>query len=161
MIGIECTVRRARQSDIEDLLTLMRDFYAESGFTLEATTTADALQALLSSPALGRIWIAYQGSVVIGHAVLTVRFTMEHEGLSGYIDDLFVRPLYRRSGVGRGLLKELVAEARVRGCKSLQVEVGQSNTAALALYKSFGLNVATDGRVLASGRLAESPHLTS
>ena len=31
---------------------------------------------------------------------------MEHGGLSGYVDDLFVRPSFRRRGVASGLLRE-------------------------------------------------------
>ena len=146
----------ATADDIESLLSLMHDFYAESGFVLKPASTATALRALLSNPSLGCIWLAYSNSGPVGHAALTLRFTMEHEGLSGYIDDLYVRPEYRRSGVGRRLLNELVAECRRRGCKSLQVEVGQSNVAALSLYQSFGLHAATDGRILASGPVVEA-----
>lgn len=142
---------RATTDDIESLLSLMRDFYAEAGFALNRASTATALRALLADPSLGCIWLAYSNDSPVGHAVLTVRFTMEHEGLSGYIDDIYVRPQYRRGGVARCLLNELVAECRRRGCKSLQVEVGQSNAAALSLYERFGLHAATDGRVLASG----------
>lgn len=129
----------------------MHDFYAESGFVLNHTSTAAALQSLLSSPALGCIWLACADGVAIGHAVLTLRFTMEHEGLSGYVDDLYVQPMHRRQGAGRRLLDELLAECRARGCKALHVEVGKSNAAALALYAVFGLHPATDGRILASG----------
>jgi len=145
---------RATTDDIESLLSLMHDFYAESGFALDRTTTAHALRTLLSDPSLGLIWLAHSNKFPVGHAVLTVRFTMEHEGLSGYIDDLYVRPQYRRGGVGRCLLNEVFAECRRRGYRSLQVEVGQSNVAALSLYERFGLHAATDGRVLASGSLA-------
>ena len=143
--------KRATTDDIESLLSLMHDFYAESGFALNRASTTPALRALLSNSSLGCIWLAYSSNSPVGHAVLTVRFTMEHEGLSGYIDDLYVRPEHRRAGVGRCLLNELLAECRRRACKSLCVEVSQSNVAALCLYERFGLRAATDGRVLASG----------
>lgn len=144
-------IQRATSADIGSLLTLMHDFYAESGFDLNHESTATAFQSLLSDPSLGCIWLAYANNIAIGHTVLTVRFTMEHEGLSGYIDDLYVQPQHRRLGVGRGLLNELLAECRARRCKALHVEVGKSNLAALALYTKLGLHAATDGRILASG----------
>ena len=81
---------------------------------------------------------------------------MEHEGLSGYIDDLYVLPQSRRRGIGHALLTELMAECRARGCKTLKVEVDQGNAAALGLYSKFGLQVVTDGWVLASGALREA-----
>jgi ribosomal protein S18 acetylase RimI-like enzyme len=149
-------IARATAADVEALLGLMHDFYAEAGFILNRRPTAAALGVLLSSASLGCIWLARSNGVALGHAVLTVRFTMEHEGLSGYIDDLYVVPQFRRTGIGHALLAELVAECRARGCKALKVEVDQSNTAALGLYSKFGLQVATDGRVLASGALREA-----
>lgn len=148
---MQIQVHRATSADVGSLLALMHDFYAESGFVLNHTSAAAALQSLLSSPALGCIWIARASNVAIGHAVLTVRFTMEHEGLSGYIDELYVQPTQRRLGAGRSLLKELLTECRARHCKALHVEVGKSNAAAIALYAEFGLHPATDGRILASG----------
>ena len=149
-------VARATAADVEALLGLMHDFYAEAGFVLDRRPTAAALRVLLSSASLGGIWLARSNDgVALGHAVLTVRFTMEHEGLSGYVDDLYVVPQSRRTGIGHALLTELVAECRARGCTALKVEVDQGNTAALRLYSKFGLRIATDGRVLASGALRE------
>jgi ribosomal protein S18 acetylase RimI-like enzyme len=69
-----------------------------------------------------------------GIAVLTLRYTMEHGALSGYIDDLFVRPEFRRQGIARALLSELLDECQRRSCKSIYVEVGDRNVAAIELY---------------------------
>ena len=145
--------KRATSADIDALLDLMHEFYAEAGLSLDRLENARALQALLADPALGCIWLAVSDEVPVGHAVLTVRFTMEHTGLSGYIDDLYVRAPFRRAGVGHSLVAALAAECRARDCKSLQVEVGEDNVAALALYSRFGLHPLTDGRVLLSGSL--------
>jgi len=149
-------VQRATAADTGSLLALMHDFYAESGFVLDRAGAAAALESLLSSPSLGCIWLAYADNVAIGHAVLTVRFTMEHAGLSGYIDDLYVESKHRRLGAGRGLLEKLLGECSARRCRALHVEVGKSNSAALALYAEFGLYPATDGRILASGPVADA-----
>ena len=146
-------VSRATVADVDPLLALMRDFYAESGFVLDRSTHETAFTHLLSNPAIGAVWMARKGDVPAGHVVLAVRFTMEHAGLSGYVDDLYVRPGFRQLGVARRLLEELVADCRARGCRSLQVEVGADNRPALALYSSFGLHPVTDGRVLATGPL--------
>lgn len=50
-------------------------------------------------------------------------------------------------------MRRVLGECRDRGCRSLQVEVGQDNAAALALYREFGLEVLRDGRVVAAGRI--------
>lgn len=152
-MAVSFEIRRGVPDDVDALLFLMERFYAEAGFTLDRPSTAAAFRALLATPALGCVWIARAGDEPAGHVVLAVRFTMETGGLSGQVDDLYVQPQYRRLGVGRRLLDALVAECRARHCKALQVEVGRTNGAALALYERYGMRVATDGRVIASGLL--------
>jgi ribosomal-protein-alanine N-acetyltransferase len=76
---------------------------------------------------------------------------MEHGALSGYIDDLFVKPQFRRQRIARALLSELFAECRRRTCKSIYVEVGDRNVPAIELYSHLGLGPFQDGRVLFHG----------
>ena len=150
MIG----VRRATAADIGVLVELMREFYAESPFPLDAAWAADAFANLLADPALGAVWILSIGDEPVGHAVLTVRFAMEFGGLSGYIDDLFVRSSHRRQGAAQAGLEALVAECRTRGCMSLHVEVDPANVAAVTLYRRFGLAPGTDERLSLKALLA-------
>ena len=146
---MDAVIRRAGTVDVDALLDLMHAFHAEAGFALDRARNRAALTAILADASIGAIWIAEAAGVVAGHAVLTTRFTMEHTGWSGYVDDLYVAPAYRRRGVARGLLDALVGECRRRACTALQVEVGRDNVAALAAYAAFGLRIVDDGRVLA------------
>jgi ribosomal protein S18 acetylase RimI-like enzyme len=79
---------------------------------------------------------------------------MEHGALSGYIDDLFVRPEFRRQRIGHALLSELLDECRRRNCKCVYVEVGDRNVPAIQLYRRFGIGPFHDGRVLFHGSLS-------
>jgi ribosomal protein S18 acetylase RimI-like enzyme len=140
------TVRLATQADVQHLVELMREFYAESSFPLDEEWARDAFATLLADPSRGAVWIMEHDGVIAGHVVLTVRHAMEYGGLSAYIDDLFVRPAYRRRGAARAGLDALVAECRRRSCRSIQVEVAPDNRAANALYRSYGLVAGTDQR---------------
>jgi ribosomal protein S18 acetylase RimI-like enzyme len=146
-------VRRATQSDVDTLVELMREFYAESSYPLDQEWAETAFSQLLAQPELGCAWLAECDEVAAGHAVLTLRYTMEHGALSGYIDDLFVKPEFRRRGIACALLSELLDECRRRGCKSVYVEVGDRNVPAIELYRHFGLEPFQDGRVLFHGAL--------
>lgn len=143
MIG----VRRATAADIATLVELMREFYAEADFPLDDAWAAAAFSALIADPALGAAWIIAADAAPIGHVVLTVRYAMEFGGLIGYIDDLFVRKTHRRNGAATAGLDALLAECRQRGCRSVHVEVGPDNVAAVALYTRFGLAPGTDERL--------------
>jgi ribosomal protein S18 acetylase RimI-like enzyme len=147
----EIVVRKASLDDVPELVDLMEAFYGESSFPLDRQWAANSFVQLLSTPALGCVWLARVGVSAIGHAVLSVRYTMEHAALGGYIDDLYVTPEYRRQQVASRLLAALAEECRHRACASLHVEVSGSNIAALATYKRLGLAPVTDGRLLLSG----------
>jgi ribosomal protein S18 acetylase RimI-like enzyme len=150
------TVQRATEDDIEKLVLLMRDFHAEAQYPLDATWAAGAFSSLLSNPTLGCVWLMLRERQAAGFVVLSLRYTMEHAGLSGYIDDLYVRPEFRRMGAASSALDSLLAECRARGCQSIQVEVGESNPAAFALYARYGLEPAKDGRLLLSSTLSRT-----
>ncbi len=140
------TARRAERSDIPVLVELMREFYEESSFPLDGDWSARAFDMLITEPAYGAAWLIEYGRVPVGHVVLSVRFTMEFGGLSGYVDDLFVRSPYRRKGGASAGLDDLLAECHRRGCHSVQVEVGSDNHGAQALYRRHGLIPGDDGR---------------
>ena len=144
-------VRRATRSDVGTLVDLMREFYAESNHPLDEKWAELSFSKLLEHSDLGCVWLAECHRVAAGHAVLTLRYTMDHGALSGYIDDLFVKPQFRRQRIARALLSELFDECRRRICKSIYVEVGDRNVPAIELYSHFGLGPFHDGRVLFHG----------
>jgi ribosomal protein S18 acetylase RimI-like enzyme len=138
--------RPATHVDIPELVELMHEFYAESSFALDRQWAAQAFASLLDDRFRGAVWIVESDGTAAGHVVLTTRFAMEFGGLIGYIDDLFVRPGYRRRGAARVALDALVAECQRRGCRSLIVEVGPDNAGAIALYRRVGLRLRADAR---------------
>lgn len=138
--------RRAEPADTPTLVQLMREFYEESSFPLDEAWAARAFDRLMADPACGAVWLIEDGGAPAGHVVLSVRYTMEFGGLSAYIDDLFVRPVYRRQGAASIGLNALLAECRRRGCRAIHVEAGAGNDAANALYRRYGLVPVDDDR---------------
>ena len=138
--------RQAERADIPHLVALMREFYAEASYPLDDAWATGAFEHLLGEPALGAVWLVEEGDAPIGHVVLTIHFSMEFGGLCGTIDDLFVKPAYRRRGAGSAAIEAVIAECRRRGCRALSVEVGTDNRAAQALYEKFGLVSIGHGR---------------
>ena len=77
----------------------------------------------------------------------------------------------RRTGQGRALLARVIDSARAAGCARIQLEVGTTNTAAVALYRSSGFEVAgyrrgyyddpPDDALLMVHAIAEDPKSTS
>ena len=55
-----------------------------------------------------------------------------------YITNVAVLPAYRKKGIARKLLQQLLDEARQQGIYSIYLEVRDSNAAAITLYKHAG-----------------------
>lgn len=132
--------------DVAELVRLMEEFYAESGYALDRKWAERSFNTLIGDPSLGSAWLVLRGDAVVGHAVLTARFSMEYGGMDAFIDDLFVRPNYRRQGAGAAVLLRVLAECRERGVVALHVKAGQDNAAANALYSRFGLALGNNRR---------------
>lgn len=131
-------IRPATDADTPALVALMTSFYAEADFPLPAGPAARAFQHLLADPRLGGVWLAEAAGEAIGHAVLTVCFSMEYGGLRGFLDDLYVLPAARGRGTGAALLAAVRTEAAARGVRALHVEVGPENATARRLYMRAG-----------------------
>ena len=59
-----------------------------------------------------------------------------------YITNVAVLPGYRGNGIGRALLKAAVDGAQERNCDFITLEVRESNSVAIDLYKSLGFTEA-------------------
>ena len=149
-------IRQARPSDLPDLLELMREFYAESDYPLNAEHARDAFLPLLSRGELGQVWLASYDGVVAGHLVLTFVHSMEYGGRSAFIDDLYVRPMLRNRGVGKALLRYARSACEALGIRAMHVEVSRVNGPAQAIYRGVGFQ-STD-RELLTVALADPTH---
>ncbi len=56
----------------------------------------------------------------------------------GYISNVAVMPAARRRGIGRTLVREMLARAETRGLSFVTLEVREHNEAAIALYAGEG-----------------------
>ncbi len=84
---------------------------------------------------------AFEGDVLVGVAGL---FFEESSKLShkATVGAVFVTPRYRRKGIGRGLVAELIRIAREdKKLKQLNLAVSTTNHSAVKLYKELGFSV--------------------
>ncbi len=59
----------------------------------------------------------------------------------GQITNIATHPEYRRKGLGHRIVASLVEYARRNGLVTISLEVRESNTAAIELYKKFGFEM--------------------
>jgi GNAT superfamily N-acetyltransferase len=64
-----------------------------------------------------------------------------------YLEDVFVRPEYRRQGVGKALMTAIIQIASDRGCGRLEWSVLDWNQNAIEFYQSLGATVLPDWKI--------------
>ncbi len=75
-----------------------------------------------------------------GVVQLRYRFAVWRAGHDCLLEDLYVDPAVRRSGLGRALLEAAIARARERDCRRIELDTAETNDAALALYRAAGFD---------------------
>ncbi len=85
------------------------------------------------------LWfLAMDGERVCGFC--TAYATSHGDAETGLIDELGVRPAWRRRGVGRALLLEAFRALRDRGLSAVELEVDSDNrSGALRFYEAAGM----------------------
>ncbi|HTZ18187.1 MAG TPA: ribosomal protein S18-alanine N-acetyltransferase [Dissulfurispiraceae bacterium] len=59
----------------------------------------------------------------------------------GHLLDLAVHPGFRRMGVARMLLEDVIRGLRINRCRAFYLEVRESNAAARGLYENMGFTI--------------------
>jgi GNAT superfamily N-acetyltransferase len=132
-------VRRANTGDTAALLALVAQYWEFErlpGFSPAAVRSP--LERLLSSPALGAVWVATDSQQPFGYLILVYVFSLEHQGMTAEIDEFFVVPDHRASGVGSQLLREAEAESVRQGCTNISLQISTSNRRAKEFYARRG-----------------------
>ena len=71
-----------------------------------------------------------------------------------WLEDLYVYDGARGAGLGRALVDAAIDRAKARGCRRIELDVNETNTAALAFYESLGFTAEPKppGRTLFLGK---------
>ncbi|GLZ38446.1 GNAT family N-acetyltransferase [Actinokineospora sp. NBRC 105648] len=132
-------VRRITESDVDAVVGLVHELADYERAPQECHLSADQLHAALfgGSPALFGHVAELDGQVV-GCALWFLNFSTWRGTHGIYLEDLFVSPAARGSGLGKALLLELAEECARRGYQRLEWSVLDWNEPAIGFYRSLG-----------------------
>ena len=120
------SMRDTVPEDLPAILALERALFPEDAWPEEL------LRSELAQPAGRYLAAVSDDGSVVGYAGLRLG------GDQGDIQTIAVTPAFRRLGIARALLVELLGEARRRGAVDVFLEVRADNPGAIALYDSLG-----------------------
>lgn len=131
-------LRDARPSDVDALLPLVRQFYAHFGYPCSEDEKRRALEEIVSNPDLGRVVLVWVESAVVGYAVVAFSFSLEYDGRTAFVDELFVAPGERGRGLGATVVRHVARLCRDAGVRALHLETEHDNVRAARLYERLG-----------------------
>ncbi|MFQ1001514.1 N-acetyltransferase family protein [Modestobacter sp. SSW1-42] len=150
------SVRPVRPDDVATVCRLVRELAAYEQAEHEAQMTDEQLHTALfgDSPALfGHVAETPDGEVA-GFALWFLTFSTWRGTHGIHLEDLFVSPRHRGTGLGRELLRTLAAECVDRGYARLEWSVLDWNTPSIEFYRAAGA-LPMDGWTVF--RLTDSP----
>ena len=132
-------IRRARPGDETEIVAMIRELAEFERAADECTVTESQIStALFGDDPVGFCHIAEVDGQAAAIALWFRNFST-WDGVAGvYLEDLFVRPAFRRRGLARMMLATLARECVDNGYSRLSWAVLDWNVNAIALYDAVG-----------------------
>jgi GNAT superfamily N-acetyltransferase len=141
-VSSELTIRAATAADVEDILALIRELAEYERAPNEVTATpADLLRDGFGQNPRFHVLLACEGNKVAAFAFYFYAYSTWRAQPTLYLEDLFVRPAYRRRGLGVMLMRRLAEEAMKTGCGRFQWQVLDWNEPAVRFYETLGAKI--------------------
>ena len=142
------SIRPAEPRDVAAIVGLIRELaeFEQLAHLVQATPEKLHPHLFGERPAAEAVVAEAQGQVV-AFALFFTNFStfLAQPGL--YLEDLYVQPAHRGTGLGRALLEHLGALAVQRGCGRFEWSVLDWNRHAIEFYRRMGADLLPDWRI--------------
>jgi GNAT superfamily N-acetyltransferase len=131
-------LRDARPDDAELLISYIRELAEFERLSHECVANVALLKrSLFDGQGAHALMAEWQGDCA-GFALYFYNFStfLGRPGL--YLEDLFVRPQFRRNGIAKAIFRYLAKKAVAEGCGRMEWAVLDWNENAIAFYRSLG-----------------------
>lgn len=131
----EIKIRQANKLDVPHLQRLFSEYASELSLDLSFQHFAQELEGLPGdyAPPKGELLLAVEDGLPAGCVAMRLLASRICE-----MKRLYVRPPYRRKGLGKRLIKAIIGVARRAGYSSMRLDTLSSMEAARFLYSAFG-----------------------
>jgi GNAT superfamily N-acetyltransferase len=147
-------LRAATREDVPAVVGLIRelaefeklpgpDAAAEARFAADFAAQPPRFELLVAVQRNG----VSDGERVVGYALYFMTYSTFLAQPSLYLEDLYVQPAARSTGIGRAFLERLAAIANERGCGRFEWTVLDWNVRAQSFYRSMGAQILTEWQV--------------
>lgn len=142
-------IRKASVKDVPLILSFIHELaeYEREPSAVRATKE-DLIRDGFSATPKFRVIIADWDSEPAGMAFFFQNYSTWQGKHGLFLEDLFVRPQFRRKGIGKALMVRLAQIAIAENCYGMRWEVLDWNTTAIEVYQKLGARFREHWRVM-------------
>jgi len=132
-------IREATKSDIPIIFALIKELAEYEKLLPEVTASEKILEEnLFGNKKYAEVFIAEFNGEIAGQALFFHNLSTFLGKPGIYLEDIYVRPQFRKKGIGKALLLEIVKTAKKRNCGRVEWAVLKWNEPSINFYKSLG-----------------------
>ena len=141
----QLTIRPACDEDVDSIVAFSASMAWETEQRrLDEARLRQGTQSLLNTPALGFFMVAEaegaEGPTLVGQLMITYEWSDWRNGVFWWIQSVYVDPAWRRRGVFRRMLEEIMVSAKAApDVCGVRLYVEQENRTAQTVYQRLGL----------------------
>ena len=141
-------LRAATPADAALIFALVRELADYEKLTNEVGASEESIAAALFSRE-PRVYcdIAEWNGEAAGFTIWFLNFSTFRGRHGIFLEDIFVRPKFRKRGIGRAMLRRLAARCNEQGYGLVECAVLDWNEPAIAFYRSLGAEIRDDWRI--------------
>ena len=142
-------LREATPSDLPHILRLVRALAAYENLLDHVTATEAQFDAALFGPhPRARAMLAWHDTTPVGFALWYYSFSTFAGRPDLFLEDIFVEPAHRGTGLGLALFRHLARTARVENCRRMEWRVLNWNQPSIDFYRRLGAQPMRDWTVM-------------
>ena len=135
---MKAEIRLAHQADINIILDFMLDYYRIEEIKFNRQKSKITLEDFITKDNHGSIWMICSGSEQIGYFCLAYSYTLEQYGKDCFLDEIYIKPEYRKRGIGTEIMGFIARYLREKNFKAIHLVVHDNNQSAFKYYLKNG-----------------------
>lgn len=137
--SVQYTIHPVTSDTVGTLLELIRELARFEKLEHEVVATVDSLRDSLCGPqAAAGALLAYQGQALAGYAIYYFTFSSFVGRRGIWLEDVYVRPDFRKQGLGRNLIEAVARIGAARNCGRFEWTALNWNQNAIDFYRRLG-----------------------
>lgn len=132
-------IRYMKPADRDEFIKMANEFYCMPAVlhSVPEENFRHTFEMIMEQSPYAAGMVAEQDGKIAGYSLLALTYSNEVGGLVVWIEELFIKPEYRSSGIGKEFFSFIRREFDQKA-KRYRLEVTKDNTRAVKLYRALG-----------------------